>query len=184
MSIYFDKGFGLALDFPFNYIDCSIILYERKCAWDYSASALDFTHFAEVSLGDGKCSREHISFLFPACFAMCSSEPKGDERCSRGRMYHAQRHPLVVFRKQGHPWGAAHPAFKAQRPSGRSTSRLRKGHERGCGRPGSREAPLHCSGTRTPALRTTHTPPPPRVGQSSPSKALPLLRAWALLSVL
>lgn len=30
MSIYFDKGFGLAFDFPFNYIDCSINLLQNQ----------------------------------------------------------------------------------------------------------------------------------------------------------
>lgn len=87
-------------------------------------------------------SHKHISFHFPAGFAMCSSEPKEAEHCSKGKTSRQQIHPPRRTQKtrtstQSH--AVPIPAvFKAQRPSGRCTSGIRKSHELGRrGRPGT-----------------------------------------------
>lgn len=136
----------------------------------------------EVSLVDEMNSHKHISFHFPSCFAMCSSEPKEAEHRSREKMPREQIHPLVVSRKRGHPGSpVVSPAWPCLRHNGQAGAALR-GSEKatnwgGGGGGGRKGEPGTRNDTRPPTLI-------PRFGQSSPSKAFSFLQAWALVSVL
>lgn len=89
----------------------------------------------EVSLVDEMNSHKHISFHFPSCFAMCSSEPKEAEHRSRDKNApRTDTSPGRIQKTRTSRQSRGVPSlavFKAQRPSGRYASRIRKSHELG-----------------------------------------------------